>query len=64
MLQVQLANGCGNNDHCGMCSGASEGPCPYLCINRVRACLPQHADLSLDWDTFVGQYRIIQQFFL
>lgn len=40
---------------CGSCMGYSEKPCEQYCVNVMKACLQQYAELDTEWDNFVTQ---------
>jgi hypothetical protein len=35
--------------------GYSEKPCEQYCVNVMKACLQQYAELDAEWDNFVTQ---------
>lgn len=44
---------------CPLCQGFSDvRPCPNFCLNVFKGCLAYHADLGLDWDNYIGIYKI------
>lgn len=40
---------------CGACMGYAEKPCEAYCINVMKGCLQQYAELDVEWDNFVAQ---------
>ncbi|KAL7021750.1 hypothetical protein ACKWTF_012006 [Chironomus riparius] len=40
---------------CGTCGGHKEKPCEAYCINVMKGCLQQYAELDTEWDNFVIQ---------
>ena len=59
MMQIRPVNECiaavTKMSSCGACMGYSERPCEPYCVNVMKSCLNQYAELDAEWDNFVVQ---------
>jgi Glypican len=59
MMQIRPVNDCitalTKMSTCGSCMGYAEKPCEPYCVNVMKSCLHQYAELDVEWDNFVAQ---------
>ena len=66
VLQIQPTSSCGKSlmkmSYCPYCRGLPDvKPCNNYCMNIMKGCLAQHADLNQEWNNYISQFLTISQ---